>query len=573
MNIKPIIVKSYLESLTEERELNRIFPMLLSSLNFEILTKPTENKGLPEYGKDIVAVGKDNDGIKKRFYFELKGGKDRDITSSKLSKEDGVIESLREAKYANFETTYKNFDALPLKVILVHNGELKGNARKTFSDFISKEFPNTGSIEFERWDIERLCIEFSDHLFGAYLLTDPDTTKTFNRVIINLNSGSNVSEDFKRLLDQLFYKNEWQGWSKKSREWSLLFETIKLISFIIYTESKEYNNLKIAEQYLTPLILKYWHWILKNKLEEDEKIIRYFNETLYFYLYVLKEYFSRTLRIARIKDGLSSEISGQYEQVGYTKRTFDYLQLLTFLLDIDRKNSKEDKVKFKDVLRSVILSNSVSLRPLIDINSIPIINTLNLFISLDARESATEYLRGVISYLINGKEKYGRLPDANNSYENVIRFIVSGDKPVYYSDATSPLLAVLLEYTVILNLKDDYTDLRNFVIKHNISLGLFVPHHGINSCSSHLIENNTDDLEEQLFSNREFNDGYQRKIDLFIDLNKEMDFESFRENYVKRIDEFRYEYRTDKAGYSFLRSLAHIHFQIPYFPDRWRIQV
>ena len=56
MNIKPIIVKSYLESLTEERELNRIFPILLTSLGFEILNKPTENKGLPEYGKDIVMI-------------------------------------------------------------------------------------------------------------------------------------------------------------------------------------------------------------------------------------------------------------------------------------------------------------------------------------------------------------------------------------------------------------------------------------------------------------------------------------------------------------------------------------
>lgn len=59
MNTKPLIVKSYLESLTEESELNRIFPILLTSLNFEILSKPTENKGLQEFGKDIIAVGKD----------------------------------------------------------------------------------------------------------------------------------------------------------------------------------------------------------------------------------------------------------------------------------------------------------------------------------------------------------------------------------------------------------------------------------------------------------------------------------------------------------------------------------
>lgn len=569
MNIKSIIVKSYLESLTEERELNRIFPILLTSLGFEILTQPTENKGLPEYGKDIVAVGKDEDGIKKRFYFELKGGNDRDITSTTLTKKDGIMESLREAKYADFETTYKGFDILPQKVVLVHNGGLKANARKTFKGFISKEFP-TGDIEFERWDIERLSVEFSKHLFGAYLLTDQETTKTFNKVLINLNASNHISEDYVRLLEDLFSKNEWQGWNKKKREWKLLFQTLKLISFIIYTESKDYNNLDIAKRYLTHLVIKFWHWILKNKLENDSKVKAYFDEVLNFYLSVLSDYFKRTLMIARIQDGLSYENSGRYEQIGYTKRTFEYLEYLTFLLNIDVSNPKADKTEVKKILSSVINSNSVSSRPLVDINSIPIIDILNLYLILDDKKSAVNYLKGVLSYIINGKEKYDRLPDANNSYENVIRFTVIGEKPVYYSDSTSPLLAVLLEYIAILDLEEDYNTVRKFVIENKIDLGIFTPHHGINSTSTHLIENTEDDLEEQLFSNPRLNDGYQRDIKLFVNLHKDMNFEAFKLDYKKRIEEFQYEYRTDKAGYYFLRNLAHIYFQIPYFPDKWR---
>lgn len=31
-----------------------------------------------------------------------------------------------------------------------------------------------------------------------------------------------------------------------------------------------------------------------------------------------------------------------------------------------------------------------------------------------------------------------------------------------------------------------------------------------------------------------------------------------------------YTYRTDKMGYSYLRDLAHIYFQTPYFPDKRR---
>lgn len=77
-------------------------------------------------------------------------------------------------------------------------------------------------------------------------------------------------------------------------------------------------------------------------------------------------------------------------------------------------------------------------------------------------------------------------------------------------------------------------------------------------------------LEEQLFSNPALNDGYQRDIKLIVNFQSEMTFEEFKQEYQKRIDEFQYEYRTDKAGYSYLRNLAHIYFQIPYFPDKWR---
>lgn len=570
MNIKPLIVKSYLESLTEEKELNRIFPMLLTSLGFEILTKPTENKGLPEYGKDIVAVGKDEDKIKKRFYFELKGGDDRDITSTVLTKPDGIIESLRESKYANFETTYKNFDSLPQKIVLVHNGELKANARKTFTDFISKEFPVGGTIDFDSWDIERLSTEFSNHLFGAYLLTDQNTTKLFNKVLINLNASNHISKDFVHLLDVLFQKNEWNGWNKKKREWILLFQTLKLISFIIYTEAKEYNNLDIAKRYLTHLVVKYWHWILKNKLENDKKTIGLFNETLNFYQSVLLEYFQRTIPIARIENGLSSEKSGRYEEIGYTKRTFEYLEYLTFLLSIDLANPKSNKKNISSILTSIINANSVAVRPLVDINSIPIINILNLYIFLDEKQNAINYLKSLISCIINAKEKYDRIPDANNSYENVIRFTITKQKPVYYSDSTSPLLAILFEYIVLLDLEDSYNTLREFTIKHKIDLGVFTPHHGTTSTSKHLIENINDDLEEQLFSNPNFNDGYQRNISLFKNLHKDLSFDDFKIEFQDRINEFQYEYRTDKAGYSFLRNLAHIYFHTPYFPDRWR---
>ncbi|MCX2838794.1 hypothetical protein OQ279_11620 [Salinimicrobium sp. MT39] len=571
MNIKQLVVKDYLESLTEKDELNRIFPLLLESMGFEILSKPTEYLGLQEYGKDIVAVGIDEDKVKKRFYFELKGGADRNITTRNFYGKDGIQESITEATYTPFVSAYPKFQELPLKVVIVHNGVIEGGLQKTFENFLVKISKPVDNTVFERWDIARLTAMFSENLFGAYLLTDSSTTKLFNRVLVNLDTSDGVSRDFIKLIDSLFEKIEWKGYKTKiPRKWQLLFESLKLISFIIYTESKEYNNLDIAKRYLTHLVLRYWYWVLKNNLENNKKVLKHFNQVMLFFYEVLQQYFDRTLSIVQTKDGLYAENGGMSEQVGYTQRTFDYLAYLLILINMEKACFPDyDLLDARTGVYNVVQHNSVSKRPLLDIHSLVIVNTIELFIQTDDVDAAKAYLKSILATIKYRKDKSGMLPDANNSIQNVIKYTVTGTKPVYYSDSTSPLLAVLLEYIALFGLEEEYNQLRIFVKKHDITLGLFIPHHSKNSVSENLIEDKENDLEEQLFS-KPLRDGYQVDTRLTKNLIDELPFEEFKEKIKKRKDEFIYEYRTDKAGYAFLKDLAHFYFHTPYFPDKWR---
>ncbi|MCL2311330.1 MAG: hypothetical protein FWC41_02405, partial [Firmicutes bacterium] len=328
MDIKTIIVKEYLESLKESEELDYIFPLFLESQGFIILSKPTESKGLPQYGKDVIAVGKDfEDGLQKRFYFELKGGNDRHITTQTYNKTDGIRESLNEAKDKKPDFITKKHEKLPLKIVLVHNGEIKDNVKATLTGYVNREFPENGDIEFARWGISELTKYFSENFFGQFLLANKEATKFFNKTLVNLDVEEKVSIHFSKLLDTLFANLKRGEYKQKlPRKWKMMFESLRLIAFIIYTESKgEYNNLDIAKRHTTYLLIRLWHWVLKNKLEADKEIFKYVAKVFEFYLFVLHEYFDRTLSIALERDGLHSEIGGRYEQVGYTLRTFDYL--------------------------------------------------------------------------------------------------------------------------------------------------------------------------------------------------------------------------------------------------------
>lgn len=577
MEIKNIIVKEYLESLTEKDELNRIFPLLLESLNFQILSKPTEYLGIQEYGKDIVAIGIDEDGVKKRFYFELKGGADRNITDENFYGKDGIHDSLIQATYNKFISAYPKFDKLPLKIVIVHNGVIKGSVQSTLESFFIEQSNGKDNKTYDRWDISKLTLLFSEHLFSPYLLVNKENTRLFNRILINLDSYEGVSPDFIELIQSVLNKGKWKPAKKSlSRQWKLAFETIKLLSFIIYTESKEYNNLDISKRYLSQLIIQFWHWILVHKAEQDKYVRSYFDTVLKFYCNVMEEYFKRVLPIAMMPNGIFSEEAGRYEQVGYTMRTFDVLNYFLLFVKMDKAlNGSADAEKVRSILVEVLNRNNVSSRPLLDIHSSPIVSVLLMFVECNDIISARSYIRNITNNITWGKESYNRLPDANNSVENVIRLIVNQEKSVYYIDTTSLLIPVLLEFTAIFDLEEEYIALRDFVLNHKIDLGLFIPHHGKNSESKHLITDTENDLEEQLFS-KSVSDGYQSELRL-VDFEPEdafqnipITFTQFKQKINNRLAEFEYNYRTDSCGYEFLRDLAHIFYQTPYFPDKWR---
>ncbi|MES2396323.1 MAG: hypothetical protein V4549_09985 [Bacteroidota bacterium] len=153
MGSNSIIVSEYLQSLKEDKELDHLFPMLLVLMGFKIKSTPIHSKGQSQYGKDVIAVGM-KDGVKKRFYFEIKGHSDKDIDDTSFNKKDGIRESILAAKDTPFEDkSDAEFNKLPVEIVTVHNGIIKENFRPQFNGFISREFPDGN---FQDWDIYKL---------------------------------------------------------------------------------------------------------------------------------------------------------------------------------------------------------------------------------------------------------------------------------------------------------------------------------------------------------------------------------------------------------------------------------
>jgi hypothetical protein len=379
MGSNNIFVREYLESLKEDTELDYLFPIMLNIMGFRIISTAKEAKGQSQYGKDIIAVGNDENGIKHKYYFELKGYDAKDITDSNYSVKDGVRESIYEARDTAFsDSSIPQFNSLPIKIVFVHNGIIKTNIRPTFDGFIQREFPNGG---FERWDIYTLTDLFGQYLFSEYLLTDEESLRHFKRTLVLLDAPSYDYSDFKHLVDLQIERVQ----KIKGRAFKKFFATLKLLSVIILHYSRENNNLHPARECLTYLVLKVWNWILKNKLEEKKAVTNEFRKLIAIHFEILNEYFEKTIEVAKTVDGLYSERGGSFEEIGYPLRSFEYLNYLMYFFQARKYWPKFDKAPSdakdkviskiqKDTLFNIIDNNDGCARPLLDNHSISILN-------------------------------------------------------------------------------------------------------------------------------------------------------------------------------------------------------
>jgi hypothetical protein len=559
-----MIVREYLSSLKEDSELDYLFPIVLNLMEFRIIQTAKESKGQSQYGKDIIAIGKDENGIKYKWYFELKGYSDRDITQANYSKQDGIRESIIEAKDTIFkDSSVPGFDSLPVKIVIVHNGVLKTNIRDTFDGLIKREFKNG---EFERWDIYYLTDIFSKYLFNEYILSDDTSNRLLKKTLAFLDSPDNNYIDFKELVEIQFNKVN----DIKSRAFKKLFATLNILNSLTCHYSKENNYLVPAKECSKFLVLKTWHWILENNLQDKKPVVEEFRKLLKGQFKIFDKYFVKTFSIAKIENGLFSENGLFFEKIGYPLRCFEYLDDLIYYCRLrhsifEPKDREKLINKQKDLIIEVVENNSGFNRPLFDNHSIPIMQLFLFFSDKDYLRQKDvnflfNYFRKIITNLKIEKIKHSRQPELHNRINPLIEFVATGIRPYEYCDSSSILIAILLEVSVIFNSESLFCEILSF-IDEDLSLQIVS------------IDFNAHNVENLLFEKKLHNEYYVDCIERVQDglklLKKEADFSEFKKSILEKKEPINL-YKTDKLGLSCIRYLAHSYFKNEILPEEWR---
>lgn len=547
--VRQEIVKQYIASLREDGELDYIFPLLLERMEYRILSTPKQSKGMPQYGRDVVAV-KDVDGVPTLWLFELKGFGAKDITDRTLNERDGLIESLRASKYTPYEdASIPGLHDYPRRIVFVHNGMVEANAQPTFNGFIKTEFPNGN---FEEWDITVLTSYFSEYLFDETLLADEDSYHLFKKVLVLLDGEGNNFKEIASLVDLQLKKIDAQ--EKENKRLILnLFATLRLIASMVYQYSKEADNLLPAKFCIDTILVKTWAWILKGKREKKKTITNHYYSLVLLQVQIYEDYVNKVLSIAKLDKGLYGFESTDTEYVFYPLRCFDFLGDLVyfyFMTECIGKPTKEEIRNRVEALEILLKKNSACAVPLLDTHSIVIqLVALYLYTRSNGQDDIHclgKYLIDIVFNLTKRYQKQGMWPEMTGNRLALARSLYEKDED--YCCDSSLLITVIFELIAYLNMPDLYRPFKKVVEESAVNLQIAFP----------MTEEY--DIEQLLFEHRLY-----EEIAVQTDIKLPVTLDDFQKSYMKKYSSMKY--RTDVVGFEFLRMLAHKYYETDLFPD------
>ena len=540
------IIKEYVASLKEDGELDYIFPLLLERMGYRILSTPKQSKGQSQYGRDVVAVKKAN-GQPTLFLFELKGFRAHDINDRNLNEKDGFIESLRASKYTQYEdASIPNLDQYPRRYVFVHNGTVDENTKPTLKGFVKQEFPDGN---FERWDIYILTDLFSKYLFEETLLADEDSYRLLKRALVLLDSEGNDYSDIVRLVNLQVTKIESKKTSRRTE--TNFFATIRLIGALVYYYSIQADNLYPAKYCMDTIVLKTWAWILRNKLEKNKKILDLFRPLVTMQLQVYEAYLNKILDVAGFKEGFYSFQPSDTEYIFYPLRCYDFLgDLMYYFYAIETYGINNEGIEsHKTVVRDIIMNNAGFKMPLLDTHSIPIQLVFLYLMHKPNKEDGTcmtSFVYETVANLIKQYQSKKMWPELTGNRMALAKSLYK--KSDDYCCDSSLLIVVMFEMISYMGLERLYTRFREVVEESEVNLQIAFP-----------IQDEYD-IEQCLFEHRLYE---EMSVQTDVKLPKTM--EEFRSTYKKAYNSI--QYRTDSAGFSYLKILAHIYYQTDLFPD------
>jgi hypothetical protein len=295
------LLREYLASLKEREELDAILPDLLSELGFHVYSRP--GRGTAQYGVDIAAVGKHDDGERKVFLFSVKRG---DLDRSEWNAGEQSLQASLDDIITVYIPTHipKAYQELKVVICPTFGGEVTEPVRLRLTQYEASK--TTERISFEEWDGDRLAGLLQQGILREEVLPKGGRS-AFQKAVAMLDEPDVSYRHFRRLLDQLR-----QPATAKVRDRLRSVRQMYLCLWILFVWGRDVDNVEAPYRASELVLLNIWQ-TLKPDLSKTTKDVHalkaVFGEALNLHLVVATDFLDRKIiPAAGVEHGLSMAV-------------------------------------------------------------------------------------------------------------------------------------------------------------------------------------------------------------------------------------------------------------------------
>ncbi|MBO2701511.1 hypothetical protein [Shewanella algae] len=425
-----LILKQYLASLKERKELDAVLPDLLSSMGMNVFISPT--RGIKEYGVDIAAVGQLQDDEEESVYlFSVKSGNLTRETWSGQSNQS-LLPSLQEILYGFIPNRIPpQHSRKPIVVCLCFGGDINSGIRQEVTGF--ENFNSRDNLRFDEWNGDKLSAFIQQHLLKEELLPS-SSQASLRKSLALLEEPESSSKHFSTLIDEVLSD------ATDADSVAPSITRINVCLWVLFSWCREGGNLEAAYLSSERALLLAWDKV-KGYYTGRNKPSKSFDSILDTYQQITDCYVERCLiPYVGFKYALSHAVHSPCS-IDVNIKLFDVLGRLSvkghWILNslsknyaenppIDGESEEQEKlqIRLEEVTRSInllVVNNPMLLSPYKDSQAIDLGLALTLLSNNSELDSFVQsWLSGMVDRCTFSFECDGMYPIVHNSYERLI---------------------------------------------------------------------------------------------------------------------------------------------------------
>lgn len=243
--IDPVILEHF-RTMKERDELDAILPEILTGMGLEVLSRPSV--GVRQYGADISAVGKDDDGKRKLFLFSVKRG---DLSRIEWNGESdqALRPSLDEIRDAYLRSVAPEHKRLPVVIITVVGGIVPEKVLPLVNGYMDEKEKENPRFAYRLWTGDSLTKRVLEGALREEIFP-PERRALLRKTAALVEEPDMALRQFARLIDGVLAD---EALSPVERVRTMLIAT-----WIVFSWSRDADNLEAAYDASEQLVLRAW---------------------------------------------------------------------------------------------------------------------------------------------------------------------------------------------------------------------------------------------------------------------------------------------------------------------------